>query len=341
MRVHVVGILAHCADTLSEPLGTIGGSITLFDRDKPVHCQLLENGRHYSDSRKLDLPTRVNGDGTSVEHFGAVTFEGSLARVDTLTLDIPAGIRPNTLSFKDLGTPASFLIFDILLEMDRAAGCPFHSRSGGIALAEIASIVRVGDRVKFHRALAQLETSIRATEDMDEARGQALTFLAMVTSATLEMGGRREMHRIQLDAAREFDRIEDQPSLASAARAYAERVSADLFPEAQGPSSHLVDRALALVDRQFARHLSDEAVAAQLGLSTSHFRHLFRQATGQPFHKYVIAMRLEKARTMLVEEDVAISAVARAVGFTGLSHFSRAFTQRFAASPTHIRRGAA
>jgi AraC-like DNA-binding protein len=176
---------------------------------------------------------------------------------------------------------------------------------------------------------------------LDEARGQALTFLAMVTAAMLEMGGSRAMHRLQLDAAREFDRVSDRDGLAAVARRYVEEVSGDLFPEPQGPSSHLVDRALSIVDRHFARNLSDTAVANQLGLSTSHFRHLFREATGQPFHKYVVAMRLEKARTMLVEEEMAISAVAKAVGFTGLSHFSRAFTQRFSASPSHIRRGAA
>jgi transcriptional regulator GlxA family with amidase domain len=41
---------------------------------------------------------------------------------------------------------------------------------------------------------------------------------------------------------------------------------------------------------------------------------------------------------MLMEQDMPISQVAAAVGFTGLSHFSRAFTQRFSASPSHFKR---
>jgi AraC family transcriptional regulator len=96
---------------------------------------------------------------------------------------------------------------------------------------------------------------------------------------------------------------------------------------------------LALVERNFARQLTDASIAQQLGLSTSHFRYLFRQATGQPFHKYLIALRLEKARQMLIEEDSAVGAVARAVGFTGLAHFTRAFVLRFNATPSTVRRG--
>jgi AraC family carnitine catabolism transcriptional activator len=53
-----------------------------------------------------------------------------------------------------------------------------------------------------------------------------------------------------------------------------------------------------------------------------------------------MGLRLEKAKSMLVHDEVAVSEVARAVGFTGLAHFSRAFTQRFQASPTTFRRGA-
>ena len=80
-------------------------------------------------------------------------------------------------------------------------------------------------------------------------------------------------------------------------------------------------------------------MAQQLGLSTSHFRYLFKQATGQPFHKYLVSLRLEKARRMLVEQGLPVSTVAKAVGFSALSHFSRAFAQRFSVSPTSLRRG--
>lgn len=341
VRLHILGVFALHADRKSEDAGTLGGVLQLSNGRDIVFRQELVNGRHYGDGRDLTPVTRINGDGTSLETLGICEIAGAPARVDMLTIDIPSGLLCNSFCLKDLGSPASFVIFDVLLEAAGDSGCPFHSKSGGVALGEIASLVRVGDRVKFLRALEQLERSLPQATDLDEARGQALTFLAMVTAATLEMGGSRSMHRIQLEAARELDRLEDPIDIAAATRKYVELAAAPLFKDVQSPSSHLVDRALALVERHFAKNLTDSAVADQLGLSTSHFRHLFREATGQPFHKYLVALRLEKARRLLVEEEMAVSAVAKAVGFTGLSHFSRAFTQRFSVSPTHIRRTAA
>lgn len=336
-RVHLLGVFGLYAD--DEVAGTVGGSLQVLDRGEVHFCQELVNGRQYSDSKNLNSVDRINGDGTCLTTVGSVELPSGTARVDLLSIDLPADMPARRLRLKDLGTPVSFVLFDCFVELKPAPGCPFHSKQGGVALSEIPSIIRVGDRVKFTAAVQQLEHSLIHAEDLDEARGQALTFLALVSAATLEMGGSRAMHRVQLEAARELDQIDSLEAIADVARRRVEEISQGVFKDAQSPSSYLVDRALAIVERNFARDLSDASVAGQLGLSTSHFRFLFKEATGQPFHKYVVALRLEKAKRMLVEQDMAVSEVARAVGFGGLSHFSRAFTQRFSVSPTHIRRG--
>jgi len=218
-----------------------------------------------------------------------------------------------------------------------SAGCPFHSEHGGIALSEIGAIVRLRDRVKFRKAIDQLEKAILRTEELDEAKGEALTFIAVATAATLEIGASRTMHRFQLEAARKLDGARSTPEVARLSKELlAESVGA-LIEKSDSPNDRLVDKALSLVDRQYSKPLTDSIVADQLGLSPSHFRFLFRQATGQPFHKYLIGVRLERARQMLAEQGIPVSEAAYAVGFNGLSHFSRAFTLRFSANPTQVR----
>jgi len=339
LRLHLLGIFALHAARDAESIGTLGGSVQLNNSRDTVFRQDLLNGRHYRDARDLTPLSLTNGDGTSLKTVGFCNEGGVPVRVDLLTIDVPSGLNVESIRFKDLGSPASFVVFDILVEHAVNKGCPFHEHSGGISLGEIGSSIRIGDRVKFSKALEQMETAILATEDLDEARGEALTFLAVVTAATIEIGGSREMHRALLESAREFESIDSIPEIAEAVKRRAEVVSSAVFKELQGPSSYLVDRALAMVERNYAKDLTDASVAATLGLSTSHFRFLFREATGQPFHKFLVSLRLEKARHMLVEQEIAVSAVAKAVGFAGLSHFSRAFTQRFHVSPTTIRRG--
>lgn len=337
-RLELIGVFARFANLKIEPSGTMGVSVQITNDGDMLFRQDLIQGRHYSDASDLATVERVNGDGTSIKTVGSAFIDDVEYRVDQLSIDLPDMAGARSLVFRDLGSPASFVLLGVHLEVERPQGCPFHSKAGLIPLREVAAIVRVGDRRRFSRALEQLSGGIYGADDLDEARGQALTFLAVVTAGILESGGSRELHRVQLEAARKLETLETLEEIAAEAVDQCETIAEPLFASPDTPSGHLVDRALAIVERNYAKNLTDSIIAQQLGLSTSHFRFLFKQATGSPFHKYVIAVRLEKARLMLLEQGLPVSQVAAAVGFAGLSHFSRAFTQRFKASPTSLRR---
>ena len=204
-RVHILGVFALYASREDEAIGTIGASIHFIrERQMLSHHQLV-NGRHYADGFDLNPRSIVHGDGSSVQTVGVVKVADREYRLDLFTLDVPEEINPTSLRFKDLASNSSFVVLGVFLEALMPAGCPFRGKSGRIALSEIPAIVRVGDRVKFHRALMQLEEGLQSAEDLDEARSQSLTFLAMVTATMLEVGGSRAMHRVQLEIARELE----------------------------------------------------------------------------------------------------------------------------------------
>lgn len=335
-QVVLIGVMARWSSQRHEGPGTIGASLQIGPEEGGFRIGLL-NGRHYSDAFQLDPIDESNGDNTSRLTIGECELDGDRCRVDALAIDVPPGISADRVHFRDLGSPASFTLFDVLVQCRAAAGCPFHSGQGGVPLAELGSVIRLRDRVRFRKAVTQLEEAIQMTEDLDEARGEALTFVAVATAATLELGAPRRMHRLQLEAARKLERADSNETILEEARECIAEAVGDLFERNASVNDRLIDRALGMVERQFARPLTDAMVASQLGLSPSHFRFLFRQATGQPFHKYLIAVRLERAKKLLTEQGLAVSDVASAVGFSGLSHFSRAFSQRFNISPTQVR----
>ncbi len=334
-----VGVFARWAGPGNEAAGTLGASVQV-GREEGFHLELI-NGRHYRDASDLASLQMASGDGSLLRKIGEVEIEGARLRVDTLSIELPeTGQAPEVIRFRDLGSPASFTVFDALCQWRAIAGCPFHSAGGGIPLSEIGAIIRLRDRVRFRKALGQLEASVLRAEDLDEARGEALTFSAVVAAATLELGAPRSMHRLQLEAARRLERADSLESIYAETQDVVDQAAGWVFDQPDSPNARLVDRALAIVDRQYARPLTDSILAAQLGLSPSHFRFLFRQATGQPFHKFLISVRLEKARRMLAEQGLPVSDVAAAVGFSGLSHFSRAFSQRFNETPNQVRNAA-
>ncbi len=340
-RVCFLGVFAKFVDSVPQEVGQVGASVDLHLGDRLVDQVELLCGLHYVDAQAPDRRDVDCGDGVHVQTVGYTGKGSHQLRLDLVTVPIETSEPFDSVRFRARETAATFAIYNAYFLNDQPPQCPFHSRSGGVTLGEIPSIVRLADRVRLLQALEQLRLSLDKAEDLDEARGLALTFLAMVTAATLELGGVRAHHRVQLEAARELDRLDTVPEIYDATRDRVSELARFLEHDPTAINERLMNRAISYVDRRFGEPLTDTVMAQQLGMSTSHFRHLFRSATGQPFHKFLVAVRLEKARVLLVESQMPITTIAQMVGFSGISHFSRSFMTRFDLSPTDMRRGQA
>ena len=79
------------------------------------------------------------------------------------------------------------------------------------------------------------------------------------------------------------------------------------------------------------------AVAKAAGASVFHFCKVFRKSTGIKFTDYVTRVRLEDARTELLNPNRRVSEVAYDVGFQSLTQFNRTFKRVFGQSPTEFR----
>lgn len=99
-----------------------------------------------------------------------------------------------------------------------------------------------------------------------------------------------------------------------------------------------------------AAHLAQDIGAAELvhlvGLSRAQIFRAFRQSTGQTPGRYLLALRMERARRLLTEPAGTVHVVARSVGFGDADLFTRAFRRSTGLSPAawrrvHCRAGAA
>lgn len=88
-------------------------------------------------------------------------------------------------------------------------------------------------------------------------------------------------------------------------------------------------------------HLSDNLSAGFLAelahVSLAHFRRLFTEATGEPPNRYVMAARLEQARTLLTQTSLPISQIALDCGFSSQSHLTASFRVAHGATPATFR----
>lgn len=79
--------------------------------------------------------------------------------------------------------------------------------------------------------------------------------------------------------------------------------------------------------------LSLEKLADLSGLSASQFARRFSNATGRSPHRFLMDLRIDRARTLLEATDQSVIDVGLECGFEQPSHFSTAFRARIGMSP--------
>lgn len=94
----------------------------------------------------------------------------------------------------------------------------------------------------------------------------------------------------------------------------------------------------ALIQEQVDRHIDDpqfslSALAKALGFSTGYLSGLFKEHFGIPFQDYMLMMRLEKAKLLLLSTDMKNYQIAEAVGFEDVNYFGTRFKKQFGMSP--------
>jgi AraC family transcriptional regulator len=80
-----------------------------------------------------------------------------------------------------------------------------------------------------------------------------------------------------------------------------------------------------------------EELAAHAGLTPSHFCRVFKKATGASPHQYVMRVRLERAKQLLIQTDLGLGELADSLGFASQSHFTRLFRQAVGRTPSAFR----
>jgi AraC-like DNA-binding protein len=119
------------------------------------------------------------------------------------------------------------------------------------------------------------------------------------------------------DSAGDTDRLHRPSQL----RWYAERVEAVR---------------VALEERYSQQH-SLASMASSVAISPFQFARIFKRLTGSPPHQYLLEVRLEAARRMLLD-GTGVTDVCFASGFSSLSHFIHVFKRRFGCTPSAVRR---
>ena len=110
---------------------------------------------------------------------------------------------------------------------------------------------------------------------------------------------------------------------------------------ATGQDPLLIRRLLRAKDRMDAishEHWPIRRLASVSGVSEAHFARSFQRAFGVPPHRYLLTRRIERAKALLRDTDLAITMIALETGWNSLGTFGRTFLDVTGEGPGAYRR---
>jgi AraC family transcriptional regulator len=105
-----------------------------------------------------------------------------------------------------------------------------------------------------------------------------------------------------------------------------------------GEDNPYINKAILLMQENYQTNISISDICNLIYLSPYHFKRIFKECTGRPPHRYLIDIRLEKAKELLINNKGTIEEIARLCGFVNSAHFAVAFKRRTGLSPSEYRK---
>ncbi len=102
---------------------------------------------------------------------------------------------------------------------------------------------------------------------------------------------------------------------------------------------YVVEQILSYIEEHYSEKISLDQIAENMYLSPFYVSRIFKSETGNAPIRYLINIRLEKAKELLEGGyEGSIQELAAAVGYDDAYHFSKLFKKRYGLSPSMVRK---
>lgn len=92
-----------------------------------------------------------------------------------------------------------------------------------------------------------------------------------------------------------------------------------------------------IIEQNYANISNIEQIVERLYISASHANFIFKQETGKTIFEYLIIVRMEKAKQLLMDPYCKIYEIAESVGYTSKSYFGSIFKEYTGITPKQYR----
>ncbi|GBF77400.1 hypothetical protein PA598K_05948 [Paenibacillus sp. 598K] len=210
------------------------------------------------------------------------------------------------------------------------------------ALPELAHLLRKGEQqwrdrlADIVQELQQRRLSVSDLASLTLDLGHHLQQDCESQSPELAALWREQYHGVFQTLAEEIETLEElHLELESAL----DKLASEYTKVRESGSSRSVALQMkARIDQDYADPgLSLQSVSEPFGMPASHASVLFKRETGEKFIDYVLKVRLDHGRRMLLDSEEPIQSIAEKVGYSHVLSFHRAFKKLFGFPPGEYR----
>ena len=98
-----------------------------------------------------------------------------------------------------------------------------------------------------------------------------------------------------------------------------------------------INEAIAYANEHLADRIYIKDVAACTKMSVGSFHYYFKKYTGKTYVEYVNMLRLEVAKTLLIESGMSVAVIGQKIGFSDPAYFNRQFKKYIGCTPGEYR----
>lgn len=102
--------------------------------------------------------------------------------------------------------------------------------------------------------------------------------------------------------------------------------------------SHVLKRVLEYIRNNAESELSLISLAKEAGYSRGHFLKMFHKTTGMTPHRYILNVRIDRAKELLKNTEMGLIDVAALCGFSNHAHLTQVFRRFTSVTPSDYRR---
>lgn len=107
---------------------------------------------------------------------------------------------------------------------------------------------------------------------------------------------------------------------------------------APGADDAALHRIMAFIEEHLEENVTREDIARHVHFHPAYLSRFFKKRTGLSLSEYMVAQRIERAKTLLIEPKLSVGHIVNRLGYDNSSHFSRTFKKMTGYTPLQFRK---